>query len=217
MGFLKLGFLFIFVLANPLQAEDHAHDHAHGEETKGKDEHGHKHDEEKEHAHENEGATKEKHNHDHGDEKEKAHKDEHGHGHGDEHGHGEGESKFGPGKAILAVEEDGERFQLSAESIQFLNIQFAGVETLEDKKAKSILFKVPKASVAYFQAETALYKRKGEWIEEVPIEIIKKETASVLVRAKTLSPGDQIAVSGVNFLRTAQLEASGQGGEGHAH
>jgi len=219
---LKL-FLLCFIFYNPLFAEG-SHDEKHADHAEGEkhDEHaadekheehgadeghnkGHKHDEEKEHSEEG---------HEHGK------KDAHGHG---ESGHEEESSKFGPGKAILAVKDEGLKYKLSPESLSFLKIKFGGISPSsqpsgkKDSKLNEVLFVVPRSAVAYFQAETSVYRLSDAWIEEVPVEIVKKEKDQLIVRSKKLKEEDQIAISGVHFLRTAQLEASGQGGEGHAH
>ncbi len=194
-----------FILSNPLFASE-SHDKEHPEHSE-KEERG---------EHQEDEAGEDGHDHGHKDEK----KDAHGH---EESGHEEGSSKFGPGKAILAVEDGGLRFRLSPESLSFLKIKFENIQSeltpskgRTSKQAETLL-KLPRSAIAYFQSETSVYRLSNDWIEEIPIQIVRKEKDFIWVRSKKLLAEDRVATTGVHFLRTAQLEASGQGGEGHAH
>lgn len=136
-----------------------------------------------------------------------------------EHGHEEQSPDFGPGKAILAVREEGSSFKLSEESLQFLKIKFQVIASVSEKKNSSggNLFEIPLKALAIFQSDQGVFIQEGEWIELVHVKIEKKSDGKAFVRSKGLKSNSIIAVEGVHFLRTAQLAASGQGGEGHAH
>lgn len=70
--------------------------------------------------------AEEDHHDEHGDEKESEHA-------GHEEGHEETSTKFGPGKAIIAVRNEGQSFQLSEESSRFTRARF--LSTYGNKKS----------------------------------------------------------------------------------
>lgn len=189
---------------------------------------GHGHENEKNEKHDDHDANEKEHKeegHDHkeGDEHGKEEgKDEHGHGHseekgGDGHGHEEESSKFGPGKAILAVQDEGKKFKLSPESTSFLKIGFEKIKRTSEKKNTPPAFEIPLTALVSFQAKMGIFVLEDGWIELVELKILSRTDKSAVIESKSLHEGDEIAVQGVPFLRVAHLEASGQGGEGHAH
>ncbi len=198
LAFSVLTFTYMPFSESFLVAEDHKHqeeddhdDHKEGEE------------------HQESGGHKE-----HGEEKHgHAEKDEHGH----EGDHEESSPKFGPGKAILVVRNDGKTFQLSDESIKFLKIEFSKPQFVTEAKGAVPLLQIPRSALVSFQEKMGIYVQDEKWIQLVPIKIIKKINGHVLVQAEQLHSDALIATKGVPFIRTAHLEASGQGGEGHAH
>lgn len=154
---------------------------------------------------------------DHNEHKGEDHNDDHDHdehekdedGHGDHH---EGEA-FGENKAIVEVMDDGNKFQLHSESIKFLSIRSAAVTQVSESE-----FLIPPEAVVRFQNHTGVYRLENEeTFEMLHIEIIKDEGKSLRVKNIKLKPGDRVAVSKLGNLRAAQLQASGQGGQGHAH
>ena len=107
---------------------DHDHDHDQDSTKKKKKHDGHKgHNNKEEHK-----DNKSKDGHDHGaKDSHENHKE-----HADSHGHDEVE-KFGDGKAITAVMNEGESFALSSKSIETLGIQFGNVkQQFKDPKCK---------------------------------------------------------------------------------
>lgn len=167
------------------------------------------HDKDDSHKHEDEA-------HDHKEDKSHKHdeKSEEGHGHNEDgHGHGEHESaKFGKGKAILEVKNDGRYFRLAETAIKTL-----GLKSVKIKSNGGGSFEVPSSSVVDFQDEIGIFKRKGDWFELVEIKIVERGKFAAKVTAKELSSGDEIVNEGVALLRVAHLEATGQGGQGHVH
>ncbi len=215
LQFLKFIFFFsLLSLPASLWAEE-GHDHAnekkdaqnHAEDKDDHDHEGEKHDEETKDDHAHDDHKKESHG--------KGEKDEHGHA----HGHEESSPKFGPGKAILAVRDEGAQFQLSEESTKFLGLQFQAPKIQTWGKGKEALsaLSIPVSALVFFQAEKGVYVRSGGWIELIHIKILKKADGLAFIQARELNEKSEIAVKGTAFLRAAHLEASGQGGEGHAH
>lgn len=148
----------------------------------------------------------------HDDHAEAKGKDEHGHeeeGHGDEHG--EASASVGPGKAVIEIKNEGQALKLSPQAQAKIKIEFAQVSRQGE------LFVIPKSALLEYQASTAIYRLSQDgFIELTPVTVIKRDTKQVTVKA-ALSSFEKIVVRGVPLLRAAQLEASGQGGEGHAH
>jgi len=146
----------------------------------------------------------EKHDDHAGEDKHDDHEGEDGH---DEHGG----SKFGPGKAITEVREKDQAFQLSKKATALLRI-----------KTKNIRFskgqaRLPEKSLVEFQQHTAFYRFREGWYELVEVKLLARKGRYVFVEAQGLKNRQKIVVSGVPLLHVAYLEASGQGGKGHAH
>jgi len=141
------------------------------------------------------------------------HHDEHG-DHGDEHRgeHDEhGGSKFGEGKTISDTREQDKAFQLSEKATSVLKIKTKFVR----QSGRSLW--IPEASFVEFQQHSAVYRLREGWYELVEVNPISRSGGGLLVSSKNLKKGQQVVISGVPLLHVAYLEASGQGGEGHAH
>lgn len=188
------------------EKEEHDHDHEEPDNKKKDD-----HDEDSEHGHEGKD--------DHGKDEHKGEHKEHSEESGHHDDHEEKSAKFGPGKAILAVRDEGKSFKLSDESAQFLELKFSSPKAVQltGIEKNSVAFEVPFSSLVFFQTEKGIYIREDGWIELVHVKIIKRNRDIAIVQSKGLSLNREIAIHGVAFLRAAELEASGQGGEGHAH
>ncbi len=195
--------LLPFVLIVPrAYAQEHKHDanekHEHGKEEK------HDHGAEKEHEH----GAEEKHEHGkeaHGHE-EKGHAHEEG---GHDHG---GSSKFGPGKAIEEVKEEGKLFRLSQKAVTIMALK---TEPLRSTVGEAV--NVPASALVFFQEEVGVYVQRDGWFQLVELELLRSDGKSASVKTKKFKPTDLIVTAGVALLRIAHLEASGQGGQGHVH
>ncbi len=187
------------------------HDHSSLE-----DEHNHGDSKEESHAHNEEGEGG--HAHD-GDEHEDAHAhneetEEDGHGHGGHGGHDEhGGSKFGPDKAIVEVKNEGDFFKLSKEAEKTLNVQTAPLENFKEGSN----FFIPSKSVVYYQDKIGVFVMNDGWIQLIPVKVDTKDNDKTSITGRRLDPSMNLIISGVPLVRVAHLEASGQGGQGHAH
>lgn len=157
----------------------------------------------KEEAHKHEDGHEEE-GHDHGKEDEHGHEDEHGlgeeeHEHGkNEHGHEEGgheeeeASAVGPDKGILEKGKKG--FRLSPEAIA----------TFELKTAKFAgLASTPKSAIVKVKDEKFLYRISEGWIKRVDLDDVET--------------GDEIVVSGMGYVRMAEVVAEEGMAHGHSH
>lgn len=167
--------------------DDHAHDHGSKEES-------HAHEDEKEHGHEEEDG----HAHDE--------KDEHGHGDEEEHG---GASNVGPDKGVTHADEK-LGIRLSPEAQKSFDLRFVTV-------AEQSQIWLPKSAVLRSLEEVNLYRLRDQYLKTIDFQIVSSEENRILVTSKDLKAGDSILVQGVNFVRTAELDAFAGESAGHSH
>lgn len=78
-------------------------------------------------------------------------------------------------------------------------------------------FWIPIASLVEYQEHLGVYRKTKGWYELLRVKSIRRDGQQLLIGAKKLRAKDQVASAGVGLLRVAHLQASGQGGHGHAH
>lgn len=164
------------------------------------------HSDEDEHDESDEGHSKE-----HGEKG----KDEHGRGHAN--GHEEKSPDFGKGKAIVAVRDEGKSFQLSEDAIKFLKIEFSNPQFVKLPGNSKTTIQIPKSALISFQDKTGIYVSEENWIELIEVKVKKRGADQIIIEADSFDPHFVVATKGISFIRTAHLQASGMGGEGHAH
>ena len=184
--------------------------------TSAEEEHSHKKETEshkEDHEHEKSHGDEEDHEHDHKREQENG---KHGgHDEGDfegSHGHEHGEESFGKGKAITAVYNEGEKFKLSSESEKLLGIKATPLKQSDNGK-----FKISNDSLVRYQNHLGVFIKEDGWFVLINLDNVKQTETYVLIESSRLKDGMQVVSSGVPLLRVAHLQASGQGGKGHAH
>lgn len=118
---------------------------------------------------------------------------------------------IGPGKAITAVKYGGKNFKLSQESEKFLKIS-----TLNIVPENSSLYKVPRSTIVRFQNHVGVFVKSNGWYSFVKVIIVNPAGDDFVIKSENLSKDMQVANNGVAYLRLAQLQVSGQGGQGHA-
>ena len=157
------------------------------------------------------------HDHKHGEEDDHSNHSDDGNeheGHTGHDGHGEhGDEGFGEGKAITEVRNEGESFKLADEAQSLLGL---GYNTIK-KSVSNNVYIVPTKSIIYFNDEKGIFVKNNGWFKLVDVKLVKKDSKWSQVRSRDLSLGQKIVVSGTGLLRVAHLQASGQGGQGHAH
>lgn len=207
----------IFTFSFSVNAEEgHHHEDSHAHEEDEHSEDSEKKPKEKEHHDHDKADEEEQHNHDqhkeHGAkeaEEAHAHEDEHGHGDHDDHA----DEGFGENKAIVEVMDEGDRFRLHTESIKFLNLEFASVTRRKENE-----YTVPSSALVRFQNHTGIYRVIGSDVfEMLHLDVLSEKEGRAIVKSENLKPEDRVVTSKLGNLRAAQLQASGQGGEGHAH
>lgn len=206
--------LFYWIATPSSSYAEEGHEHSEEEHTAEKKHEGseEKHSEEEEHKDHAEGGehAEQAEEGEHGDHAEEGehgdHAEEGGH---DDHGGGSG---IGPGKAILEVADEGNKFKLSKESESFLKIKTSTIEALGDDS-----FRIPKQSVVSYQNSKGVYLKSGDWFEIRSIKVLSTQGENAVVTGKNMNSSSMVASAGLGFLRAAHLQASGQGGKGHAH
>lgn len=191
ISILLLGVLMSQSYAEENDKHDHEKTAKHGDHKHSEDEHGHDNDKHEE--------------------------DDHGHGEGDhkegEHDHDEhGQESFGEGKAIVEVSNEGEKFKLSAQSEKFLGIITVSVDLEESGKIK-----ISEDSLVRFQSYLGIFVKEDNWFKLIKVKVIRETEGNVLIESNQFQKNMQIVRSGVPLLRVAHLQATGQGGKGHAH
>lgn len=191
-----IGLLTVFVFVGTAQASD---EHNHASEKKPKAE-SPKHEEHETHE--------EKKGEDHDAEHKHSEKEPEGHGHGDEHGE-EANPQVGPSKGILTASEE-EGIKLSPEAEKNFEIQ-----KLKITSANS--FEIPKDAVVTAGLEVNLYRYRAGFYKRIDFDQLSRSGNKISIRSKDLKSGDEIAITGLGFLRIAEIAAFGGAPEGHSH
>lgn len=168
-----------------------------------KEESSHKHSE-KEEAHDHKGPEG------HDAKKEEGHDHAHEEGdEGDEHGEEEGAGNVGPEKGILEVNERF-GFKLSPEALKNFELQFL-------KLNGDGPWTVNRSALVHAGEEVNVFRRRNGYFKRVDFEASKKGESTLTIDSDDLREGDEIVVSGLGFLRIAELASSGGIAHGHSH
>ncbi|QDK44656.1 hypothetical protein DOM22_05515 [Bdellovibrio sp. ZAP7] len=130
----------------------------------------------------------------------------------EEYGHGEREeegSNVGPDKGItVADEHDGIKLSDEAEKNFELKIM-----TLIGNAS----WEVPVSALLTSGEEINIYRVRNGFYKRIDFDLISKNATHMKISSKDLAKGDGVVTSGVGFLRTAELAASGGASEEHGH
>jgi len=157
------------------------------------------------------GAAKATDGHDHKKEEkphaEAGHEDSHDHGdHGD---HAEEEnSQAGPEKGILAASAD-RGIQLSPEAEKQFEVKKIRVS--------SSTVELPRTAIVTSGVEVNLFRYRDGFYKRIDFTLVKKNATTIIAQSEDLKAGDEIALTGLGFLRTAEVAAFGGAPEGHSH
>lgn len=131
--------------------------------------------------------------------------------HGDHHEEEGDHDEFGEDKAIQGIKGEGRFFKLSTEAIQTLSIAWAPLTRQENG------YILPKSAIVQFRGEKGVYVYRNGWFHLIVINPTSVQSGKVFSDSPEIQSEDQLVVKGVPLVRVAHLQASGQGGEGHAH
>lgn len=194
--------------------------------AKSEDSHGHDHDDEpkKENPEKDKNLkaveTKEKtddgHGHDepHSDHGDEHSKDEHAKGHSDEdgedeHGHGDENAQIGADKGILQADKD-KGFKLSPEAEANFKVEKIKVQSSDG-------IEIPRKALVTSTIEINVYRYRDGFYKRIDFDTISKNTTSLKIKSKDIKQGDEIATTGLGFLRVTEIAAFDGAPEGHAH
>ena len=116
-------------------------------------------------------------------------------------------SGVGPGKAILeATKKEGLR--LSEKALKNLEVVTAPIPS-------SGSLRLSLSSLIYSQSEVGVYRLRTGWFKYIEVKIISKTPTEAIVRTSELRPSDQVAISGGDLLKLADLNvwSGDEGGE----
>lgn len=116
--------------------------------------------------------------------------------------------QVGPDKGILAASEK-EGIKLSPQAEKNFDIQKI--------KFSTGTFEIPKQAIVTAGLEVNLYRYREGYYKRIDFEQISRSGNKISIRSKDLKSGDEIATSGLGFLRIAELAAFGGAPEGHSH
>lgn len=162
-------------------------------------------------------GVEEKDDHDHEEESGQPHseketgdheKEGKGHGHKNEEGEHEESTQVGPDKGVLEANEEA-GFKLSPEATKNFKLKF---QTYNGGQISLSL-----DSILQTTEEKNIYRVRNGFIKRIDISVVLKTKTELTFTSSALQAGDQIVVSGLGFLRMAELAAFGGAPEGHSH
>lgn len=118
-------------------------------------------------------------------------------------------SKFGKHHAVVAfTKEDG--FKLSPKAESALNIEFKAL-------GKSNNWVLPKEALVQIKQSYGVYRKLEGWISFVLVKINNRTENSVTVSSPDLEAGDEVAITGANFLRMTDADLNSATVDNCAH
>lgn len=169
------------------------------------------HSNKKETEHDDHGEAGDHDDHNKGQKTEQAdHKDHEEHDeHGEEGEQGEENVQVGPNKGIVeASKENG--FKLSAEAEKNFSIQRVKVLNLK-------AIQVPREAVVSSGIEVNLFRIRAGYYKRIDFVKVSVVDNKLTIRSNDLMIGDEIAVSGLGFLRISEIAAFDGAPSGHSH
>lgn len=118
-------------------------------------------------------------------------------------------SSVGPDKGILKSDEH-LGFQLSKEAIQNFSIQTVVVEIPRD-------LKIPISAILITGEEKNVYRLRDEFFKRVDFVTLKESPGFALIASQDLRQGDRIVLTGIAFLRIAEITAFAGAETNHSH
>ncbi len=118
-------------------------------------------------------------------------------------------ANFGPGMAVTDFnEEDG--FKMSEKALENLEINFQVVKGNGP-------WKVPESAIMHLKQSTGVYRRYNGWISFILVTVLEKSNGQVTIKSQDLQSEDELAVSGVTFLRMTDADLSSKTVDSCAH
>lgn len=113
------------------------------------------------------------------------------------------------GGAVVAFsKEDG--FKLSNNAIKNLGVSFKAIKG-------SGPWMVPKSAIVRIKHSTGVYRKWDGWITMVLVKILKQTKETVTIKSIDLQEQDEIAITGVAFLRMTEADLNSDTVDSCAH
>ena len=176
---------------------------------------GHEHDEPNaEHDDKQSDEHDDKQSDEHAEDHDEHREDEHAKGHDDEHGEGEHDegdenSQIGADKGILEADKD-KGFKLSPEAE--VNFKVNKVKVLSTESIE-----LPRKALVASTIEVNVYRYRAGFYKRIDFETISKSATTIKIKSKDIKQGDEIATTGLGFLRVTEIAAFDGAPEGHSH
>jgi hypothetical protein len=100
-------------------------------------------------------------------------------------------------------EDDVEGFRLKPEAEKHLGVSF---KTLKSSGP----YWVPQTALIHIKHSTGVYRRWEKHITMVLVKVLKRKKGEVLIRSVDLQAGDEVAISGVPFLRMTEADLNSE-------
>ena len=124
-----------------------------------------------------------------------------------DHGHEEKHDSEHEGEHKDEHSEDG--FKLTEKSVKKF-----GLKTQLHTKEESL---IPNSAIYRGLNEVNIYRLRDGLYKRIDFVTVKKGTETLTIKSKDLKKEDQIVISGVGFLRIAEIAASGGISDSHSH
>lgn len=169
-----------------------------------------KHDDHKDHA-----EDKHEHGSDHKSEENDHHKEDEKEEHADhkeDGSHGEeseANAQVGVNKGIVEADKEN-GFKLSVEAEKNFDIKKIKVQS-------SLSVELPLSAIATSTIEVNVYRFRDGFYKRIDFNQISKNQGKISIKSPDLKAGDEIAISGLGFLRVSEIAAFDGAPEGHSH
>ena len=80
-----------------------------------------------------------------------------------------------------------------------------------------IPFEIPKAAIVTSGIEVNLYRYRDGYYKRIDFTVVSSHQGTLVVASKDLSSADEIAISGLGFLRISEIAAFDGAPAGHSH
>ncbi len=113
------------------------------------------------------------------------------------------------GGAVTAFnKEDG--FKLSEKAITNLGVSFTSL-------SGSGPWNIPKSALVRIKHSTGVYRKWDGWITMVLVQVLAQTNETITIKSVDLQDQDQVAISGVSFLRMTEADLNSDTVDSCAH
>jgi hypothetical protein len=115
----------------------------------------------------------------------------------------------GPDKGITETDHE-KGFKLSPEAVKRFGITS---RTVVSSQAVSL----PKSAIFFGLQERNIFRERAGFYRRVDFKTISKSAGEYTISSDDLIAGDRVVITGIGFLRIAEIASEGGGAVGHSH